>query len=53
MHDLREIRFQRVKGLRAWVDLFHFTLSEVRYFTMCVAHYFTFCDSKTFHYLHL
>ncbi len=26
MHDLREIVLRTVKCLRAWVDLFHFTL---------------------------
>ncbi len=25
MHFVREIRLRRVKCLRAWVDLFHFT----------------------------
>ena len=36
MHFVREIRLRRVKCLRAWVDLFHFT----------------FCTSRKFHNSH-
>ena len=47
----REIRLRRVKCLRAWVDLFHFTLrSETKqYFTICKADYFTFAGRQIFH----
>ena len=51
MRFAREIRLRRVKCLRAWVDLFHFTLrSETKqYFTICKADYFTFAGRQIFH----
>ena len=53
MHFVREIRFQRVKCLRAWGNLFHFTSSRARYFTMFDRTLFHILQSKIFHYMHL
>ena len=50
MRFAREIRLRRVKCLRAWVDLFHFTLRQSRKTSQRHQPLFYIERSEIFHY---